>query len=300
MLRILAFMHGHKHPELAKKLNDKIPKTVDEMFERVRAFIRGEVTAGLVEVARASQRETFTPFTKTPKEILAMESVSFPPSPSLIGTIEKQNLNKFCDYHRDRGHNTNDCYHLKKQIEEAVTLGKLAHLVNDIRQGNQRNKGQGRGNVKNNLTDALIILEVKAEEIECSPCWVFGGNLPLSRVDRPRGNHGRTEKKQNHHAGVRHSQMSLPYNVILGRTRMRSLSAVGSTIHSMVKFPMVNGVATLKTYKEALRECRQIEEMQNSWKETQWRQQMEQMSRIREQAISRNQNIPRRRLGKET
>ncbi|GJZ42959.1 hypothetical protein Tco_0590214 [Tanacetum coccineum] len=39
-------MHGHGHPELAKKLNDKIPKTLDEMFERVRAFIRGEVVVG--------------------------------------------------------------------------------------------------------------------------------------------------------------------------------------------------------------------------------------------------------------
>ncbi|GJT18177.1 putative ribonuclease H-like domain-containing protein [Tanacetum coccineum] len=52
VLRISAFMHGHGHPELAKKLNDKIPKTVDEMFERVRAFIRGEVAVGSAEVAR--------------------------------------------------------------------------------------------------------------------------------------------------------------------------------------------------------------------------------------------------------
>ncbi|GKB66820.1 reverse transcriptase domain-containing protein, partial [Tanacetum coccineum] len=35
VLRISAFMHGHGHPELAKKLNYKIPKTMDEMFERV-------------------------------------------------------------------------------------------------------------------------------------------------------------------------------------------------------------------------------------------------------------------------
>ncbi|GKA04519.1 hypothetical protein Tco_0683639 [Tanacetum coccineum] len=41
VLRISSFMHGHGHPELANKLNDKIPKTVDEMFKRVRAFIRG-------------------------------------------------------------------------------------------------------------------------------------------------------------------------------------------------------------------------------------------------------------------
>nr|GEV73604.1 reverse transcriptase domain-containing protein [Tanacetum cinerariifolium] len=41
VLSILAFMHGHGHPELVKKLNDKIPKTMDEIFKRVRAFIQG-------------------------------------------------------------------------------------------------------------------------------------------------------------------------------------------------------------------------------------------------------------------
>ncbi|GJV17297.1 reverse transcriptase domain-containing protein [Tanacetum coccineum] len=55
VLRISAFMHGHGHLELAKKLNDKIPKTVDEMFEKVRAFIRGEVVAGSMEMVCPSQ-----------------------------------------------------------------------------------------------------------------------------------------------------------------------------------------------------------------------------------------------------
>nr|GEW57997.1 reverse transcriptase domain-containing protein [Tanacetum cinerariifolium] len=39
VLRISAFMHDHGHPELMK-LNDKIPKMMDEMFESVKAFIR--------------------------------------------------------------------------------------------------------------------------------------------------------------------------------------------------------------------------------------------------------------------
>ncbi|GJR58855.1 hypothetical protein Tco_1501017 [Tanacetum coccineum] len=55
VLRISAFMHGHGNPERAKKLNDKIPKTVDEMFERVRAFIRGEIVAGSAEATRPPQ-----------------------------------------------------------------------------------------------------------------------------------------------------------------------------------------------------------------------------------------------------
>ncbi|GJX66326.1 hypothetical protein Tco_0300669 [Tanacetum coccineum] len=223
VLRISTFMHDHGHPELAKKLNDKIPKTVDEMFERVRAFIRGEVVAGSVEVARASQwdkgdaragwssgqerirgrsgprkfqrsmwkcapysrRGTFTPLTKTPKEILAMEIINFPSSSLLIGTLEKQNLNKFCDYQGDMGHNTNDC--------------------------NKRYRGQGRGNVKvinmvelrgnrkrpyemegprlieeiafptipqNSLADAPIILEGTIEGFWVRSIYVDGGSSP--------------------------------------------------------------------------------------------------------------------------
>ncbi|GJZ96263.1 reverse transcriptase domain-containing protein [Tanacetum coccineum] len=144
VLRISAFMHGHGHPKLAKKHNDKIPKIVDEMWERVRAFIRGEMAADTT-VAIRSLREGFTPLTKTLKEILAMDNVNFPPPPLLMGTTEKRNMNKLCDYHQDQGHNTNDCYHLKKQIEEAVASGRLAHLVKDIRKGGQKNKGSTKG-----------------------------------------------------------------------------------------------------------------------------------------------------------
>ncbi|GKF60216.1 hypothetical protein Tco_0177002 [Tanacetum coccineum] len=93
------------------------------------------------------QKDTFTPLIKTLKEILAMKSVSFPEPSLLIGTPEKQNLNKLCDYHGDRGHNTNDCYQLKKQIKEVVALGKLAHLVKDIRRNNQQNGNHGKNNV---------------------------------------------------------------------------------------------------------------------------------------------------------
>nr|GEZ93100.1 reverse transcriptase domain-containing protein [Tanacetum cinerariifolium] len=162
MLRIFAFMHGHGHPDLSKKLNDEIPKTVDEMWGRVKAFIRGEITADTTEVIRSpwgegrsmgtcapyARREGFTPLTNTPNETLTMDNVNFPPPPPMVGTLEKRNMNKLCDYHQDRGHNTNDCYHLKKHFEEVVASGRLAHLVKDIRQGGQKSKGSTKGNEK--------------------------------------------------------------------------------------------------------------------------------------------------------
>ncbi|GKB58336.1 hypothetical protein Tco_0914522 [Tanacetum coccineum] len=140
MLCILAFMNGRRHPDLDKKHIDKIPKTVDEMFKRVRAFIRGEVAARSAEVARAPQWDkgnVRTGWSRGQERIGGHKcngNVNFPPPPSLIGTPKKQILNKFCDYHEDRGHNTNDYYHLKKQIKEAMASGKLSHLVEDIRQ----------------------------------------------------------------------------------------------------------------------------------------------------------------------
>ncbi|GJW96849.1 hypothetical protein Tco_0178657 [Tanacetum coccineum] len=78
---------------------------------------------------------------------------------------------------------------------------------------------------------------------------------------------------------------------------MRSLGAVGSTIHSMIKFPTNQGVMTMETSRETLQECKHLERVQGSWKEVQWRQREEQMSRIREQAIIRARSNSRRRHG---
>ncbi|GKF85217.1 hypothetical protein Tco_0250115, partial [Tanacetum coccineum] len=45
-MRISGFMHGITNPELIKRLHDKIPKSVDEIWKITTAFLRGEVAAG--------------------------------------------------------------------------------------------------------------------------------------------------------------------------------------------------------------------------------------------------------------
>nr|GEV96846.1 hypothetical protein [Tanacetum cinerariifolium] len=217
VLRISAYMHGHSHPELAKKLIDKIPKTVDEMCERererVRAFIRGETVADTTEVIRSPRWEKsagFTPLTKTPKDILAMDNVKFPPPPPM-------------------------------HIEEAVASGRLAHLVKDIRQSGQKSKGSAKG--KEKVTSMALgsegyMLMVVALQRLCMS--IVSGILAIGRVVK---------------------SPSL-YNALLGRTGMRSLGAVASTIHLMIKFPTSNGIATIATTRDTLKECRQIKEAQ--------------------------------------
>ena len=45
------------------------------------------------------------------------------------GNPNKRNKNKYCRFHRDHGHDTDDCYDLKQQIENLIRQGKLRHFV---------------------------------------------------------------------------------------------------------------------------------------------------------------------------
>ncbi|GJY69213.1 hypothetical protein Tco_0472195 [Tanacetum coccineum] len=69
-----------------------------------------------------------------------METVKFKALPPMIGPAENRNKNKFCEFHRNKGHSTYECIHLRKQIEETVKSGQLSHLVKEIRQGGKRGK----------------------------------------------------------------------------------------------------------------------------------------------------------------
>ena len=45
------------------------------------------------------------------------------------GDSNKRNKNKYYCFHRDHGHNTDECYDLKYQIENLIRQGKLRHFV---------------------------------------------------------------------------------------------------------------------------------------------------------------------------
>ncbi|GJR84394.1 reverse transcriptase domain-containing protein [Tanacetum coccineum] len=71
------------------------------------AFIRGETAA-------ASKKKGHTPWKlqdqskRTPKEILAAEAGKFKPPPPMVTPVEKRSSNKFCDFHNDKGHSTDE------------------------------------------------------------------------------------------------------------------------------------------------------------------------------------------------
>nr|GEY68887.1 reverse transcriptase domain-containing protein [Tanacetum cinerariifolium] len=90
----------------------------------------------------------------------------FKAPPPMTTPVEKQNHEKFCEFHGEVGHNTDECMHLRKQIEEMLKAGKLSHLIKEIKQNNGKEqpkvtkKGETPGKDK-----ALAILMIQPWEI---------------------------------------------------------------------------------------------------------------------------------------
>nr|GEY13836.1 reverse transcriptase domain-containing protein [Tanacetum cinerariifolium] len=173
-MRISGFMRRVNNPELTKRLNEHVPKIMEEMMITTTAFIQGKAAAtskkkgdvswkaqdqskrqnsdkrsdfqGHSKEGRGSNR--FTPLTRTPKEILAAEASKFQPPPPMVTPVEKRRSNKLCDFHNDKGHCTDECMQLKKQIEELVRARKLSHLIKEIKQGRDQSKTEKETSVK--------------------------------------------------------------------------------------------------------------------------------------------------------
>ena len=45
------------------------------------------------------------------------------------GDPNKRNRDKYCHFHRDHGHDMDECYNLKQQIENLIRQGKLRNFL---------------------------------------------------------------------------------------------------------------------------------------------------------------------------
>ena len=50
-------------------------------------------------------------------------------SEKMKGDPNKHNRNKYCHFHRDHGHDTNECFDLKQQIENLIRQRKLRNFL---------------------------------------------------------------------------------------------------------------------------------------------------------------------------
>ncbi|PWA56571.1 retrotransposon gag domain-containing protein [Artemisia annua] len=89
-------------------------------------------------------RETFTALIKSPAEILATSKgkMMLRPPPKMFTPASRRDKTKYCEFHEDHGHDTNDCIDLRKQIEACVRNGRLAHLAKEAKVHNSSQNNQ--------------------------------------------------------------------------------------------------------------------------------------------------------------
>ncbi|GKB60808.1 reverse transcriptase domain-containing protein [Tanacetum coccineum] len=143
-MRISGFMHGITHPGLIKRLYERIPRSMDEMYRMTTSFLQGEVAAlghgqrkassswkqsegghkpnfkkGFKNKQRPDRKpDRFSLLTKSPKEIFALEKGKFKAPPPM----------------------------LRKQIDKMIKSRKLSQFIRELKQ-NDKSKAPKKGEV---------------------------------------------------------------------------------------------------------------------------------------------------------
>ncbi|GJT90192.1 reverse transcriptase domain-containing protein [Tanacetum coccineum] len=188
ILKISGFMNGINNPELIKRLNDRVPQTFDELMKRTRSFIQGEAAAADSRKGYSNNRsqeqsrrqsndqsssrnnsyrgqrggrgnDKYTPLTMTPKEILATEGSNFPKPPPMRTPEEQRVGNGYCEYHRQKGHTTNECVQLRQLIDKLVKEGRLDHLVKNIKEGKDKQRSGGKKDAPRDKADTIYMVQ---------------------------------------------------------------------------------------------------------------------------------------------
>ncbi|GKD10075.1 reverse transcriptase domain-containing protein [Tanacetum coccineum] len=115
-MKIFEFMHGITNPELIKR-------------EQLPEIAKVRTKAGTIYSSH-----------KIPKRNLALDKGKFKTPPPMTTPVEKINNNKFCEFHGEVGHNTDECMHLKRQIEELLKAGKLSHVIKELKQNSGKDQ----------------------------------------------------------------------------------------------------------------------------------------------------------------
>nr|GEV71276.1 reverse transcriptase domain-containing protein [Tanacetum cinerariifolium] len=107
------------------------------------------------------RRDTFTLLTKSPREILALDKGKFKTHPQMTTPVEKRNSSKLCEFHTEVGHNTDECMHLKRQIEELIKAEKLSHVIKKTR--NQENPSNPINSSQNVKIPSMMVSKPEAQ-----------------------------------------------------------------------------------------------------------------------------------------
>ncbi|GJT24565.1 reverse transcriptase domain-containing protein [Tanacetum coccineum] len=314
-MKISGFMHGITHPELIKRLYEKIPRSMDKMYRVTTSFLQGEVAAfshgrkkaptpwkqpeggnkpsfkkGFKNKHRSDRKpDRFSLLTKTPKEIFALEKGKFKAPPPMVTPAEKRDPNKYCEFHADTGHSTDECMQLRKQIDEMIKAAKQkvtqsfspettisfpplgdedgteGPMIIEAKIGGHfvhRMYVDGGASVEILYEHCFVRLRLEIRSQMVPPTTYltgFSGETigPLGQISLlvEIDDEGHSTSTWMNFMVVRSPSQ---HNGIIGRPGIRKICAIPSTAYGMLKFPVEGGTVTLRSSRIIPMECAMI------------------------------------------
>ncbi|GKB86515.1 reverse transcriptase domain-containing protein [Tanacetum coccineum] len=209
----------------------------------------------------------------------------------MVTPVEKRSNNKFCEFHNDKGHNTDECVQLRKQIEELpwqrMTRQKVTQsfarvkeitfpplTVNMGTEGSLVIKEKISGHAVHRMYvdggSSMEVLyehcfnrlrpEIKNQMVPATTSLIgFSGETiwPLEQL-RLLVTIGDAEHSTKALMNFMIVRSLSPYNGIIGRPEIREIQAVPSTAHGMLKFSVNGGIVTIRSTILTPTECATI------------------------------------------
>ncbi|GJQ98911.1 reverse transcriptase domain-containing protein [Tanacetum coccineum] len=182
ILKISGFMNGINNPELIKRLNDRVPQTFDELMKRTRSFIQGEAAAADSRKGYSnnrSQEQSRRQSNDQKKAQTSQNHLQCAPEEQRVG-------NGYCEYHRQKGHTTNECVQLRQLIDKLVKEGNGSpgeRTSSNRKQAKSQSKFTQRevpllplSNYDNVVVDPLTI-DIKQRVTTSTACTIDGEHL---------------------------------------------------------------------------------------------------------------------------
>ncbi|GFS33977.1 hypothetical protein Acr_00g0031560 [Actinidia rufa] len=133
---IMAMMEGLRPGPLFDSLSKNVPETLSALQSKADKYIAAEELSEAKRVLAhhlAAPNLSYHHSTPLVAQVLSeIKHEEFVKWPGKIKTDpQKRNRNKYCEFHRDHGHNTEDYFQLKEQIADLIKRGYLRKYITD-------------------------------------------------------------------------------------------------------------------------------------------------------------------------
>nr|GEW88677.1 putative ribonuclease H-like domain-containing protein [Tanacetum cinerariifolium] len=271
--QIFRFMHGVNNPELTKRLNEHIPKTMEEMMTATTAFIRGETSAASKRKVHTSWKPQDQPKQHLKKQIEELvragklshliKEIKQGRDQSKLRKKEVPAKDKYMEiymvqpWHRMTRQKVTQSFACVKEImfpPLATSSGIKGSLVIEAEIGGHmihRMYVDGGSStevlyehcfnrLRSEIKGQMVPTTTSLTGFSGETIWLMGQLRILVII----GDAEHSTKAWMNFMIVRSLS---PYNGIIRRPRIREIQAVPSTAHGVLKFPVDRGIVTIRS-----------------------------------------------------